>query len=659
MFGGCYSVDGDAVEARIDDVLTILPHDDVGASGLNLVGLYEVERERAGGSIIVCAGFLTAVQFFDSSAAERCSSEVCHFKGQTKRIPRAILVECASADGHCSSLTIGTFNGSCTFRVEEYKRPTFEVEFEKVTADYKDGDTVAVKGTARSYAGVPVQEAKVKYRVIRRACRWWWVDSDDECISEGETTTASDGTFMVRMPMNLPKTDSPMFYSFACIADVTDQAGETHQGQMSLPLGNRKTAFSIDIAEQIRTDQGGKVAFQLRNAAGNDIDGTAKYHINNGKWLTAQTNTPIDLPKLASGRYTLEAICGEDTVKQAFTVFSLDDKRPAYETDCWFYQSDYRFPNDGTPVTIQVGSSAKDVHIVYSVISGNRVIESGAVDRSNELINRKWTYKEEYGNGLLLTFAWVKKGKTYLRTFQIERPLPDKWLKLEWSTFRDRLTPGQQEEWSLTVKNPDGTPADALLMATLYDKSLDQLQSHQWSLVPYLWLPLPSTSWLHLSDLSYSSMASKGWRAVDVNELRLSQFDESIFPEYIVRGYGRFASGMRLSRSVNAVMDDGMVMMAKEAAPMAEEESGTLMNEYALGDGYTIRSNQSESLADLQRYSLSAPPQNVKEFCSPFPARPFGAGPDSPCGGQAGALPRNGSMPAYKKLVLSLQSPYA
>ena len=433
--------------------------------------------------------------------------------------------------GLTGSFVIGTFNGSCTFRVEEYKRPTFEVEFEKVTADYKDGDTVAVKGTARSYAGVPVQEAKVKYRVIRRACRWWWVDSDDECISEGETTTASDGTFMVRMPMNLPKTDSPMFYSFACIADVTDQAGETHQGQMSLPLGNRKTAFSIDIAEQIRTDQGGKVAFQLRNAAGNDVDGTAKYHINNGKWLTAQTNTPIDLPKLASGRYTLEAICGEDMVKQAFTVFSLDDKRPAYETDCWFYQSDYRFPNDGTPVTIQVGSSAKDVHIVYSVISGNRVIESGAVDRSNELINRKWTYKEEYGNGLLLTFAWVKKGKTYLRTFQIERPLPDKRLKLEWSTFRDRLTPGQQEEWSLTVKNPDGTPADALLMATLYDKSLDQIVSHNLSFSPYLNIQLPRTTWQYGSWGGIYLHGDQTLKLLSVKDILLTHFNSELFPK--------------------------------------------------------------------------------------------------------------------------------
>ena len=207
-----------------------------------------------------------------------------------------------------------------------------------------------------------------------------------------------------------------------------------------------------------------------------------------------------ELPK--SGRHAMEASVRGRALKEAFIIFSLDDQRPACETDDWFYVSDTKFPNDGTPVTVQVGSSAKDVHIVYSIISGDKVIESGAVDRSNQLINRKFTYQPEYGNGLLLTFAWVKQGKVYTHQTQIMRPLPDKRLKLAWQTFRDRLTPGQQEEWRLTIKKPStkaggGAPADAQLMATLYDKSLEQLQRHQWSLSPYVNLPIPHTRWYY------------------------------------------------------------------------------------------------------------------------------------------------------------------
>ena len=447
------------------------------------------------------------------------------------------------SSGLTGQFTIQAGNSSRNVRVEEYKRPTYEVTFDEVTANYHDGDTVEVKGTARSYAGVPVQGAKVSYEVVRRRSLWWWSyssywnrgyignASDEETVLEGEAMTGSDGTFTVAMPMVLPKTDYPMFYNFVCSATVTDQAGESHEGRLSLPLGNRKTAFSCDLPQQIRADQMPKLTFHLRNAAGNEIADQVRYRFDGGKWLSAKTTVSNDLPKLKVGKHTLEAVCAGDTLQQPFIVFSLDDKRPVFETDDWAYCSDSQFPNDGRPVTVQVGSSAKDVHIVYSIISGDRVIESGAVDRSNELINRKLTYKEEYGNGLLLTFAWVKQGKCFTHSMTIKRPLPDKRLTLSWQTFRDRLTPGQQEEWTLTVNKPDGTPADAQLMATLYDKSLDQIVTHQWSFSPYQNIQLPYTLWQggYWGGLNLSGSKRQDWLAV--RELDFTHFDTSLFPQ--------------------------------------------------------------------------------------------------------------------------------
>ena len=127
-----------------------------------------------------------------------------------------------------------------------------------------------------------------------------------------------------------------------------------------------------------------------------------------------------------------------------------------------------QFPHDGSPVTLQVGSSDPDLHIVYGIYAGDKVLESGAVKLNASLLNRKFTYKEEYGNGLLLTYAWVKDGKCYRYHHTIMRPMPDKKLKMTWETFRDRLTPGQQEEWRLKIQMPDGKPAQASLLAVLY-----------------------------------------------------------------------------------------------------------------------------------------------------------------------------------------------
>ena len=431
-------------------------------------------------------------------------------------------------------------------RVEEYKRPTFYVEFPEVKEAYAAGDTLPVKGMALSYAGVPIQDGKVSFKVVRRTAFWWWSYSrywdtgligyghhGDE-IAKGEVKTDDKGQFVIDVPLTLPETSNPMFYTFVVTADVTDTAGETRSGQLSLPLGNRKTALTVDLQEKILADEKPEFTIHLLNAAGQDIKAQAQYQIDGGAWQTVNTATSIPLTShlspLSSGKHTFKAICENDTIERSFVLFSLDDQVPATETDDWFYQSATQFPNDGKPVTIQVGSSDQDVHIVYSIFAGKKLIERGAVDRSNQLFNLNVTYEEEYDNGLLLTFAWVKNQHCYTHTATIQRPLPDKKLKLEWTTFRDRLKPGQQEEWTLSIKDADGKPMDAQLMATLYDKSLDQIVSHQWSLVPYLSLPLPSTVWQYPDYSKVNSYETKDWTHLEVEELLFSKFDESVIP---------------------------------------------------------------------------------------------------------------------------------
>ena len=458
------------------------------------------------------------------------------------------------------------------FRVEEYKRPTFQVEFPEVKQHYEAGDTVVVRGTARTYAGVPVQGATVEYKVVRRMAFWWWsywryydagiigTGSDDDEVFRGEAVTDSEGAFLVEMPMIIPESEHPLFYNFVVTADVTDTAGETHFGQLSLPLGNRKTALSVDLEEQMLLEDNPTMTFHLRNAAGKDIDASVRYTIDGHRtWQDWPTQKKIKLSgmHLKSGKHTLEAICQGDTLKRDFVVFSLDDKRPATETDDWFYLSQNQFPNNGKPVTVQIGSSDKDVHIVYSIFAKDQLIETGSIDKSNELINRKFTYKEEYGDGIALNFAWVKNGKCYTHTANIIRPLPDKKLKLQWTTFRDRLTPGQEEEWALTVKGPDGKPAAAMLMATLYDQSLDQLQKHQWYFSPYTNFSTPSVRWTTPSRYPVSMFGSYTWSRMTTHNLALSHFDEDVFPTWRsvrLRGIG----GTRMMKS----------SMALESAPM-------------------------------------------------------------------------------------------
>ena len=493
--------------------------------------------------------------------------------------------------------TIRANNGRTTVRVEEYKRPTFHVDFDEYKEAYKAGDTISVNGKALSYAGVAVQGAKVSYKVMRRTAFWWWnysryydadtfgYSSNGDEVYSGETITDDDGNFVAQMPLVMPETEHAMFYNFVVTADVTDVAGETHSSQLSLPLGNRPTALSIDVADKVLKEDNPTATFHVRNAAGKDIDTEVRYRIDGGEWQTVKANSQLTLGYLPSGKHTLECAYEDQTEKRDLIVFSIDDEKPAAETDDWFYQSASQFANDGTPVTIQVGSSAKDVHMVYSIFAGRKLIEQGAVERNGELINRRFFYKDEYENGLLLTYAWVKNGRCYTHSTTIQRPLPNKKLQLEWATFRDRLTPGQKEEWTLTIKDADGKPVNANLMATLYDQSLDQIAKHQWPFRPYIWVPLPSVNWQYSRSYMFSRMASKSWRGFDVNEIRFSCLDHDVYPEMY---YGIAFRGSRMKlASRNGMLEDGAVMLETAStmgAPMAKAVA-TADAEEAMSDG--------------------------------------------------------------------------
>ena len=485
--------------------------------------------------------------------------------------------------------TVRANTSSTSISVEEYKRPTFQVEFQDYKESYQAGDTVRAQGKALSYAGVPIQDAKVKYTVKRRVAYWWmsyswyWQSGyfgrglQEEVVNEGEATTGDDGTFLADVPLVLPDDvkNARMYYHFVVEADVTDVAGETHHGALTLPLGTKPTALTCDLPQKVRSDQLPEVTFTRRNAAGKEIDGTVKYRLDGGKWKETAANSQFSVlsSQLKSGEHRLEAVCENDSIDMTFVVFGLDDKKPATKTHDWFYVSDSQFHSDGKPVTVQVGSSDPDLHIVYGIFAGDKVIESGVVKKNAELLNRKFSYKEEYGNGLLITYAWVKDGQCYRHQQTIRRPMPDKRLRLTWETFRDRLTPGQQEEWRLRIVNPDGTPADASLMAVLYDKSLDQIKQHQWSFAPTNYLPQPSTSWQFRDANQLSWYASQHYQTpLKVNGWAFSHFDDSAYPQYLVFYQTLGVRGGRMFKAAKATaampMEDGVLY--EKAAPMAE-----------------------------------------------------------------------------------------
>ena len=471
-------------------------------------------------------------------------------------------------------------NGTGTkyVRVEEYKRPTFEITFPKVNEKYNWGDTVVVKATAKTYAGVPVQGAKVAYQVTRRNQLWWWgAGSAGQLVKTDSCVTREDGTFDVEIPLEASlsgKNEADMsdfmrqarFFNFEVSAIVTDISGESHEGVMNLPLGTKPTILTVNLPKRIEADSLKTATFAYRNASGMPISSRLKYRIDEGEWKDAEANIPVSIKEYASsassassslvwksGVHQLEAICGQDTLQQKFTLFSMKDTHPVEPTTEWYYQTAKTFPRDGKPVYIQVGSSENGAHIVYSIIAGNKLLEKGAWELGDSIVTLPFTYKEEYASGIVLNYSFVKQGKCYTRMMSIARPLPEKKLNIAWKTFRNRLTPGQKEEWTLKITTPDGKPAKAQLMSVLYDKSLDQIARHSWDISLGFYQSLPNCYWKH--NLTFRSFYLNGvypTKYYDEKALDVDKFDGKFFS---YNGYMQAEELSKLERSSGGTVE--------------------------------------------------------------------------------------------------------
>lgn len=559
-------------------------------------------------------------------------------------------------------------NGTASeyFRVEEYKRPTFEITFPKVNEKYNWGDTVVVKASAKTYAGVPVQGAKVEYQVTRRNQLWWWgAGSAGQLVKTDSCVTREDGTFDVEIPLEASlsgKDETDMsnfmriarFFNFEVSAIVTDISGESHEGVMSLPLGTKPTILTVNLPKRIETDSLKTVTFAYRNASGMPISCRLKYRIDKGEWKDAEANAPVSIKEYASsassassslvwksGVHQLEAICGQDTLQQKFTLFSMKDTHPVEPTTEWYCQTAKTFPRDGKPVYIQVGSSENGAHIVYSIIAGNKLLEKGAWELGDSIVTLPFTYKEEYASGVVINYSFVKNGECYARTISISRPLPEKKLNIAWKTFRDRLTPGQKEKWTLQITTPDGKPAKAQLMSVLYDKSLDQLAEHSWRMSLGFSQWLPSCYWR--SNLKYYTMDLLGiypTKYYDEKQLDVDKFDGKFFSYYaymqavelskLERSYGGTVEAVRIQKD-EQVRNEAKVMRirgskmtrfgAASSKPLLSEMDLALQNKMVMleefGGGGSNKVLSSADEAALNHVQIR---ENLNETAFFYPA---------------------------------------
>ena len=497
--------------------------------------------ERNGEDVKLKPGAKTEVSFYDVngqvvSKQSLTTNDFGSFSGSFVA-PQGVLT---------GQMTIRCETGSTYFQVEEYKRPKFEVTFEPVKGSYKLGETIVVKGKALAYAGSTVSDAEVSYRVVRQArFPYWWgwrgmPQSEEMEITNGETTTGSDGTFTVTFnaipDLTINRNTDP-FFTFTVYADVSDINGESHSSETAISVGYKSLLVKTDLADEINLEKEVQFVLATTNLNGEKEAAAGTITISklrkpdqvlySRKWakpdkftmtkaefekdfpgevyndeddvttwpkeatvFSASFNTPADSlikvgKAMQAGMYVIEIktkdAFGEDVLfKKFFTAFKPESG--SYEAVSPAFLS-LLTPQvePGGNVKFIIGTPVKKAYIIYEIIHKDKVVSREILTLSNEQKLISIPVKEEYRGNFAISFAFVKNNHSFLVNKLISVPYTNKKLDISFATFRNKLLPGQEEEWQITVRDSKGEKAVGEMLAGMYDASLDVFAPHNWS----------------------------------------------------------------------------------------------------------------------------------------------------------------------------------
>ena len=460
-------------------------------------------------------------------------------------------------------------------RVEEYKQPRFMVSVNLAEGQGAPafGKECTVQGMATAYSGVPVGGARVQYKVSRSRLHYWgwrnWNYEYDPQVTEGEVTAAADGSFSISFVPEVDSTvelDSSTAFRYTVHVDVTDLNGESHEASTSMRVGFRNTFIGLE-QDALEYRELPRLDLHLRDINDRPLQGSMhvkverlqrptqpllvhdamvayKVHhtmskeewrrlfplyaydtsdVLSSSWPVAQTvvegewkvdgDERIDLPQLISGYYRITATTqGAEPLEHTLCLTRKDARRVQSGRLLW-HDLDKRRAEVGERVTLQFGSAFTGTQIYYMLRVGKEDRVFRRVDCRDDAIHTEYIdVDSSMLGGFQVELFTVREGIVEQWNETIEVPFSHKELKVAISTFRDKLLPGEQEEWTIKVGgrksevgSSDLIPQTSALILTMYDDALNSYGGSGWGFWP----------WRHNSSarMDYDRIGDNGYPA--------------------------------------------------------------------------------------------------------------------------------------------------
>lgn len=430
-------------------------------------------------------------------------------------------------------------NSNVPFRVEEYKRPKFEVKVAAPKGTYRVNDTINVEGSAVSYAGNNINGASVTYRVTRMAMVPWlfsefrariWPPFPREQveIAHGNVITDASGKFKIPFSAipdrNVPKAAHPVFY-YTVTTDVTDINGETRTASTTVNVGYEAMKIELSVYDQMHADSLKEISVVSTNMNDSFERADVKismYKLNapakvfrNRYWeepdqftMTKDeyyNNFPYDqyADELNKSKWAKGSAIIDNVFKTApGNTFKLNKK----VTDAgWYviealardkfgdsvfsrkyvllYNDKLVSPEAGVVLHADKTSAEPGDKVKYSLISN---VDGAHIITEKVNIGETITIDEKDRGGIIAKTVFVKNNRVYTDQLLVNVPFTNKQLKIDYTTYRDKSLPGSGEKWKVKISGAKGEKVASELLTSMYDASLDQFAPHAWNF-PALW----------------------------------------------------------------------------------------------------------------------------------------------------------------------------
>lgn len=408
-----------------------------------------------------------------------------------------------------------TTRANASFRVDEYKRPEYEITLSP-SAALQYGKEAQIEGKALYYFGAPLEKANVKYTIHRKyfTPRWWWwmpyENAEREFIAQGETKTDKNGAFSFSFtPQNTKCKNLPSVYTVhAEVADASGRVIETTRTykaaqkaaffQASFDKGFYDAKTASSLAEVKLTDVNGEPTdgkftaeiYEVKNILPEETQQTQEgrnYHdpsqswenlYGNNKEIRKVSSHEISLKKGESAKLNIAALTEgiyklklrAKNADDANLIFLVTEKKSSLALPAVaVVQHEKYYP--GTQAKVLIGAQA---------LKGAKRIE--VYDDGQFLALRELTgagagvyslpIQNHWRGGVHLRWFGTSDYRFYSQQAFIQVPFDNKELSLQIKT-PDAVKPAEKVQWELSAKNAAGAPVQGQASVRIYDKSLD------------------------------------------------------------------------------------------------------------------------------------------------------------------------------------------